>query len=87
MSCPYSKVAVKKFVPRIKEIDKQLEEVDENKRAEKQDMFAVATEETPKVLADIFESVAGAIYGDSGDQFEIGWSIYRPFMNAAFQLF
>ena len=53
----------------------------------KQDVFAVATIEAPKVLADIFESVAGAIYRDSGDNIDVLWKICMPLMQIAFQLY
>ena len=53
----------------------------------KQDVFAVATMEAPKVLADLFESVAGAIYRDSGDNIDVLWKVYMPLMKIAFQLY
>lgn len=36
--------------------------------------------EIPKVLGDIFESVAGAIYLDSGLSLDTLWSVYLPLM-------
>lgn len=36
--------------------------------------------ETPKFLADIFESVAGAIYLDSNCSLEAVWRVYYPIM-------
>ncbi|CDW55659.1 endoribonuclease Dicer [Trichuris trichiura] len=38
--------------------------------------------EVPKVLGDIFESVAGAIYLDSGCSLEVVWQTYYPMMKA-----
>ena len=36
--------------------------------------------EIPKVLGDIFESVAGAIYLDSRLSLDAVWNVYRPLM-------
>ena len=36
--------------------------------------------DVPKVLGDIFESVAGAIFLDSGMSFDAVWSIIHPLM-------
>ena len=36
--------------------------------------------DTPKFLADLFESVAGAIYLDSGCSLETVWRVYYPFL-------
>ncbi len=36
--------------------------------------------EIPKVLGDIVESVAGAIYLDSGLSLDIVWGVYYPIM-------
>lgn len=36
--------------------------------------------EVPKVLSDIFESVAGAIYIDSGMSLDTLWRVYFPLM-------
>ena len=41
----------------------------------------VASElEVPKVLGDIFESVAGAIFIDSGMSLDAVWKSYSPFL-------
>lgn len=36
--------------------------------------------EIPKALGDIFESVAGAVYLDSGMSLDTIWAVYRPIM-------
>lgn len=38
--------------------------------------------EIPKVLGDIFESVAGAIYLDSGLSLDTLWKVYYPLMKS-----
>lgn len=37
-------------------------------------------DETPKLFADTFESVAGAIYLDSGCSLEAVWKVYFPIL-------
>ena len=37
--------------------------------------------EVPKVLGDIYESVAGAIYLDSGMDLAVVWSVYHPMLH------
>lgn len=46
--------------------------------------------EVPKAMGDIFESLAGAIYMDSGMSLEMVWQVYYPMMrpligNVSFQ--
>ena len=36
--------------------------------------------EVPKALGDIFESVSGAIYLDSGMSLDTVWAVYYPMM-------
>ena len=36
----------------------------------------------PKVLGDIFESIAGAIFVDSGMSLDAVWKSYLPFLSA-----
>lgn len=36
--------------------------------------------EVPKAMGDIFESLAGAIYMDSGMSLETVWQVYYPMM-------
>ncbi len=38
-------------------------------------------DDVPKCLADIFESVAGAIYLDSNCSLEAVWNVYYPFLH------
>jgi len=52
----------------------------------KRNVVTEASQEAPKVLAGIFETVAGAIYRDSGDQIETVWKIYVPLMKEAFDI-
>lgn len=42
--------------------------------------------EIPKPLADMFESVAGAIYVDSGMSLETVWDVYYPMMKPGFDI-
>lgn len=35
----------------------------------------------PKILGDIFESVAGAIFIDSGMSLDCVWKVYAPFLH------
>ncbi|XP_039260610.2 endoribonuclease Dicer-like [Styela clava] len=43
--------------------------------------------EVPKALGDIFESVAGAIYMDSGMDLDEVWRVYKPMMNPLIEKF
>lgn len=36
--------------------------------------------DVPKALGDIFESIAGAIFLDSGNSLETVWNVYYKFM-------
>ena len=36
--------------------------------------------EVPKVLGDLFEAVAGAVYVDCGQDLDRVWQIYRPIL-------
>ena len=40
--------------------------------------------EVPKVLGDLFESVAGAIYLDSGHSLTAVWKVYQPMVQPLF---
>ena len=39
--------------------------------------------EVPKPLADVFEAVAGAIFIDSGLNFDAVWKVYYPMLKPA----
>ena len=41
----------------------------------------------PKALGDIFESVAGAVYLDSGLSLDAVWAVYFPMMRAEIEAF
>ncbi len=43
--------------------------------------------EVPKALGDIFESVAGAVYLDSGRSLDVVWRIYRGMMREEVERF
>ena len=43
--------------------------------------------EVPKALGDIFESVAGAVYLDSGLSLDAVWAVYFPMMRAEIEAF
>ncbi|XP_054712281.1 endoribonuclease Dicer-like isoform X2 [Uloborus diversus] len=50
---------------------------------EETECFALEEVEVPKALGDIFESVAGAIYLDSGMSIDAVWDIYYPMIAPA----
>ena len=87
VSCPYAKIEIDRFVSLIEKFDEQLNISQMESQEDEQNNFAVASQDTPKVLADIFGSVAGAIYRDSGDQIDVVWRVYQPLMESALQLF
>lgn len=43
--------------------------------------------DVPKVLGDIFESVAGAIFVDSGMSLDAVWRSYLPFLSSDMGMF
>ena len=47
---------------------------------EKEDEEKEEDIEVPKAMGDIFESLAGAIYMDSGMSLEVVWQVYYPMM-------
>ena len=51
-----------------------MDDQDDESEGEKEDI------EIPKALGDIFESVAGAIYLDSGMSLECVWKVYYRMM-------
>lgn len=53
-----------------------LEEINPNE-------FLASNIDVPKVFGDIFESVAGAIFVDSGMSLDAVWRSYLPFLNDA----
>ena len=82
-----SKTEIARFVSMNQNMDKEFDDFGIISVGDKQTIFAATSENAPKVLADIFESVAGAIYLDSGDQLDIVWKVYKPLMQRAFQLY
>ena len=74
-------------MPSIQRMEEHLEEHQSDNKREKQAIVAETCQSAPKVLADIFESVAGAIYRDSGDQIDVVWEIQRPLMEKAFEIY
>ncbi|GFT59330.1 putative dicer-2, partial [Nephila pilipes] len=45
--------------------------------------FQLEEVEVPKALGDVFESVAGAIYLDSGMSLDTVWKVYFPMIKPA----
>ena len=43
--------------------------------------------EVPKALGDVFESIAGAIFLDSGGSLDAVWAVYYPMMRGAIDQF
>jgi endoribonuclease Dicer len=35
---------------------------------------------TPKVLGDIFEALAGAVFVDCGGDMDVSWRVFQPFL-------
>ncbi|XP_060069957.1 endoribonuclease Dicer-like [Ylistrum balloti] len=69
---------IEKFVARQKEREDEidLEDEDENEDASEENVEL----EVPKALGDIFESLAGAIYLDSGLSLDVVWRVYYRMM-------
>jgi len=87
IECPSAKSEVDRIINQVDETEPKIHVLRENDKEEKRNIVTVVSQEAPKVLADIFESVAGAIYPDSGDQIEIVWKIYVPLLKEAFDIF
>merc|ERR1712126_642296 len=80
IECPFAKSEIDRFVNLVDETQTKIDALRENDKQEKRNIVTETSQEAPKVLADIFESVAGAIYRDSGDQIEVVWKIYVPLL-------
>ena len=87
ISFPFAKTEIFRFVPSIKRMEEHLEEPQSDNKREKQAIVAATCQSAPKVLADIFKSVAGAIYRDSGEQIDVVWEMYRPLMEKSFEIY
>ncbi|RWS05734.1 Endoribonuclease Dcr-1-like protein, partial [Dinothrombium tinctorium] len=55
--------------------------INENETEQSEDV------EVPKILGDIFESVAGAIYLDSGFSLDAVWKVYYPLIKSELEYF
>uniref|UniRef100_A0A8C4R0U4 ribonuclease III n=1 Tax=Eptatretus burgeri TaxID=7764 RepID=A0A8C4R0U4_EPTBU len=62
-------------------MDSQLRRSEEDDEEKEEDI------EVPKAMGDIFESLAGAIYMDSGMSLETVWSVYYPMMRPLIEKF
>ncbi|XP_041353083.1 endoribonuclease Dicer-like [Gigantopelta aegis] len=72
---------IEKFVARQKEKEDEIDIEEEFKEQEDDDEEIEEVElEIPKALGDIFESVAGAIYLDSGMSLDTVWRVYYGIM-------
>ena len=74
------------FINLVDETETKINVPRENYKQEKRNIVTVESQEAPKVLTDIFESIAGAIYRDSGDQIEIVWKNYVQFTKESFDI-
>ncbi|KAK3597389.1 hypothetical protein CHS0354_040114 [Potamilus streckersoni] len=74
---------IDKFVARQKEKEDEIDiEEEEEGEEESEDQAQERVElEVPKALGDIFESLAGAIYLDSGMSLDAVWRVYYRIMN------
>ena len=86
IECPFAKNEIDRFINLVDETETKINVPSENDKEKKRNIVTEASQEAPKVLADIFESVAGAIYRDSEDQIEIARKIYVPLMKEAFDI-
>ena len=68
---PSANPKIDRFITLVKNTEETISTISKRDRKEKQHIFTTASQEAPKVLADIFESVAGAIYRDSGDEIDV----------------
>ena len=82
IECPFAKNEIDRLINLVDGAETKINVLSENDKKEKQNIVTEASQEAPKVLADIFESVAGAIYLDSGDPIEVVWKIYVPLMKS-----
>jgi len=64
--CPSAKSEDDRFINLVDETETKIQMLRENDKEEKRNIVLVVYQEAPKVLADIVESVAGAIFRDSG---------------------
>ncbi|KAK6181301.1 hypothetical protein SNE40_009184 [Patella caerulea] len=73
---------IEKFVSRQKEREDEIDLDDEfnDNEEEDEDGLEEVEMEIPKALGDIFESVAGAIYLDSGMSLDTVWNVYYGLM-------
>ena len=71
LECPSAKNEIDRFITLVKNAEEKISTLSKREKKEKQHMFKAASQEAPKILADIFESVAGAIYRDSGDEIDV----------------
>lgn len=70
---------IERFVARQKEKEDEID-LDEEEEEEENSGEEVVEMEIPKALGDIFESVAGAIYLDSGMSLDVVWKVYYRIM-------
>lgn len=74
------------FVTTINKKQEEMMDWENMTKQQRKQFVEVVSSKAPKVLADVFESVAAAIYFDSGDNLETLWDVYQPLMIKAFQL-
>ncbi|OWF53355.1 endoribonuclease Dicer-like [Mizuhopecten yessoensis] len=69
---------IEKFVAKQKERDDEIDLEDEDENEDASEEYVEL--EVPKALGDIFESLAGAIYLDSGLSLDVVWRVYYRMM-------
>ncbi|XP_033733992.1 LOW QUALITY PROTEIN: endoribonuclease Dicer-like [Pecten maximus] len=69
---------IEKFVARQKEREDEIDLEDEDENEDASEEYVEL--EVPKALGDIFESLAGAIYLDSGLSLDVVWRVYYRMM-------
>ncbi|XP_023219961.1 endoribonuclease Dicer-like isoform X2 [Centruroides sculpturatus] len=72
---------IDRFVTKVMESENIQDFLNETEQMD--DIYEI---EVPKPLSDIFESVAGAIYIDSGMSLETVWDVYYPMMKSSFDI-
>lgn len=77
---PGLQMVIDRFVRIQTELGHKIEEEYQHHMLEEDEAEEAEDVEVPKALGDMFESVAGAIYLDSGLSLDVVWSVYYPMM-------
>ena len=83
---PSANPKIDRFITLVKSTEEKSSTTSNRDRREKQNIFTAASQEAPKVLADIFKSVAAAIYQDFGYEIDVVWKICVTLIKEAFEM-